>query len=528
VNLQESGLPNKMQKILRLVQFAGMGSAASTGWMICRALVWASLFFSDGHADGSAADSTRQSGLPPGSWGVNAQTPFNGHALASIGAQWVRLTLRWEDIEKGAAGKYDWSATEKILSSYLDDNHLHVIGILAIDHLNPLYVESVADKVRVSRAIAEWIGATANHFKGRGIIWEIGNEPEVFPMGNYWNDPITYTKMARLSAEAIKLADPAGKTAVLSLAWMDRNYATAALNAGLLGGGNVDYLSFHGYHRKSIEPESGLAEDVAWLRSSAALATPKGTRVPVVIDTETGYSLAPLESPKDVNSWRVIVYSEEAQAAYLARHFIEEINLGIPISIWYKDMNGESGFSLYYADSSSALGLRPMGRAFRTLSALLPQDPLSLRNSRYEVSIEPRDRAAHEPRKNERSPRLFARSFLRTGADGQHALAIAVWNAVEAFEGRILVSRTFTATQCFERWRPVSPEDQVSLQTQVTIAGLAQKSIREIRLLRLPDGDSAGTTNAIDSIATFDRNSTMLKVIANPMPTMILIMLNGE
>jgi hypothetical protein len=486
------------------------------------------LFVSNGHAVEPQQGVTRLQASLPGSWGVNVQTPFNGTAMASIGAQWVRLTLRWSDIERGAMGRYDWTDADKVIANYMDENHLHVVGQLAVDQLNPLYSADVADKPKVSQAIADWMGATARHFKGRGIIWEIGNEPEVFPMMNYWNDAVTYTKMARLSAESIKRADPASNTAALSLAWMDRSYAAAALDAGLLADGTIDYLSFHGYHRQSIEPESGLADDVAWLRSKAQSVVPAGMRVPTVIDTETGYALAPLESPKDVHSWRIIVYSEEAQAAYLSRHFIEEIYLGIPISIWYKDMNGESGFSLYYTDSSGPLGLRPMGRAFRALASLLPQDPASLRNSRYEVSIKPSYQAVQKEGATGPNPRLFARSFLRTGADGQHALVIAVWNAIEAFDGKILVSRTFTATQCLERWRTVSSEDQVSLQTQVTIAGLPKKSIREIQILPLPEGGSARRVTAIDSIATFDPKGTVLKVMAAPMPTMILVELNGE
>ena len=507
-------------------KIASKTSNPSISALIARSLGMAALLCSMGHAAVPVPDPTQREQSAPGSWGVNVQTPFNGSAMASIGAQWVRLTLRWADIERGAAGRYEWSDAEKVISNYIDANHLHVIGQLAVDQLNPLYAQDIADKPKVSRAIADWIGATAKHFKGRGIIWEIGDEPEVFPMGGYWNDAVTYTKMARLSAEAIKRADPAGKTAALSLAWMDRTYATAALGAGLLADGTIDYLSFHGYDRKSIEPESGLADDVGWLRSKAQSATPAGMQVPIVIDTETGYALAPFESSKDINTWRMIVYSEQAQAAYLARHFIEEIYLGIPISIWYKDMNGESGFSLYYTDASGPLGLRPMGRVFRTLAGLLPQDPDSLRNSRYEVSIEPQCRAAAEPMSAFSNPQLFVRSFLRTDADGRHTLVIALWSTVEAFEGKILVSRTCATTQCLERWRPVSSADPVNLPSQVTITNLAKSSIRAIQMVPLPDSNPTRTTTAIGSIATFDRTSTMLKVTASPMPTMILVMLN--
>jgi hypothetical protein len=496
-------------------------------------ILWAAfgiawLTFSGGLANSSEADITQHRDTLPGSWGVNVHTPFNGNAMVSIGAQWVRLSLRWANIEKGAVGQYDWPATERLLSHYLDDNHLHVVCILAIDQVNPLYADSVADKVRVSRAIADWMAATAKHFKGRGIIWEIGNEPEAFPMGNYWNDPVTYSKMARLSAQAIKRADPSSKTAALSLAWMDRAFASSALDAGLLDDGNVDYLSFHGYHRSSIAPESGLAEDVAWLRSKALSATPKGLQPPVVIDTETGYALAPFESPKDIHNWRIIVYTEEAQAAYLARHFIEEIALGIPISLWYKDMYGESGYSLYYADASSPLGLRPMGRAFRTLAWLFPSNPGSMLNDRYDVSIESEAPITSGRDTTAPNPELFLRSFLRSDNGNGRTLIIAVWNSVEAFEGKILASRTFTATQCLERWRPVSSADLVNIPSQVTIANLAKTSIGVVQVMSLPDGDSRQNTAATRPVSSIDGTGTKLAVMVSPMPTIILVPLNAE
>jgi hypothetical protein len=468
----------------------------------------------------AAPAATETAGEQPGSWGVNAHTPNNAAALKAIGTQWVRVSLPWHDVESGGRGRYDWSNADKKITPYVQSG-LNVICTLTAEKLNPLYSESAGDKAEVSRAIARWMGAVALRFKGKGVVWEIGNEPEVFPMGGYWNNAATYTEMARLSAKAIKQSDSAAKTAALSVAWMDKPYITAALNAGLLNDGTIDYLSFHGYHRKTIEPESGLAEDVEWFRSSAAAATPSGRKTPTIIDTETGYSLAAFEAPKDINSWRISVYSEEAQAAYLARHFIEEISLGLPISIWYKDMYGENGYSLYYSDAADARGLRPMGRAFRTLATLLPGNPAALRNDNYKISVESMWRAAAG---TGAAPRLYVRSFLRTSADKQQTLIVAVWNAVEAFDGSILASRTFTSKQSFESWRTIDSSDPVNVAAKLSIDGLGATAIQSSRLVSLPNGESTESPK-IDTNTNATKPMSSLTITAKPMPTLLVITL---
>jgi hypothetical protein len=462
----------------------------------------------------------------PGSWGVNVHTLFHGPALKSIGAQWIRLTIRWQDTEPRSKGRYDWSAADRAVSHYFN-NGLHLICVLAIDQLNPLYSDSAADKHKVSRIIARWMGAAAKHFKGKDIIWEIGNEPEVFPMGDYWNNAATYTEMSKLSARAIKRSDPAAKTSVLSLAWMDRPYASAALSDGILEDGTIDYLSFHGYHRKTIEPESGLAEDIEWLRAKAAAAAPVSTKTPQIIDTETGYALADFESPKGISNWRLAVYSEEAQAAYLSRHFLEEISLGVPISIWYKDMHGENGYSLYYVDDSDSKGLRPMGRAFRTLSRLLPDSPTSLRNDQYSVSAESMWQLPMDTAETPGVPQVHIRSFIRTSPEKQRTLIVAIWNAVEAFEGKILAFRTFTDSQCFEHWRDTRPSDPVNVPIRLIMNGLSSMAIQSIRLISLPDGESVESSAEINSSTIANKSSTSLIVTAKPMPTIVVVTLRS-
>jgi len=465
----------------------------------------------------------------PGSWGVNVGAPFRATGIKKLGARWVRIAIGWSQVENAARGSYYWGTADKAVNYYVD-NGFHVICILSTQTLAAPYSASAQDKDTVSKAIAHWMGAAAERYKGKGIVWEIGNEPEVFPMGGYWNQAYIYVGMATQAATAIKQADPSAKVAALSMAWMDRTYADQAFRANLLSQGNIDYLSFHGYHRHTIEAESGLEEDIDWLRQHAAAATPSGKRTPEIIDSECGYSIVAFQATKSKDSWRTVVYSEDAQAAYLARHYIEEIYLRVPISIWYRDMNGNDQFSLYYADDTDSRGLRPSGKIYAVLSQLLPDSPAAMQNSQFAVTVTPTATAAVVQQSLaaagaavSSNPQLHVRSFLRQNAAGQRVLIIGAWNAIEAFDGQILASRTFNGTQVSESWRDATSNDPISVSSRINIASLTGVSIKSTQILTFQHGNSSQQTGKLTTTA----NGSTLDLVLTSTPTIVQITFSG-
>lgn len=396
-----------------------------------------------------------------GCWGVVVHTPYRAQALKDIGVQWVRLTLRWNNVETGERGRYDWTETDKLLNYYLE-NGFHVIAVLTLEDLCPLYEPDKENKELVIKAASDWCAATAERYKGKGILWELGNEPEVFPMGGYWNDPLTYASMAQEAAALIKKADPEAKVGAMSVAWMDRPFVKKALESGMLKDSNIDVITYHGYHRHTLLPESGLAEDVAWLREQIRANSPPGKTV-VPVDSERGYAIVPFLEEKKWDSWRNLTYSESEQAAYLARHYLETISLGVEIAVWYKDMRGESCFSLYYDTEEDPRGLRPCGHVFRNLAHLLPLNPKKMMNQKYPVSLVATDKPLDE---------VQVRSYLVTQETGQR-LVVAAWNPVEAFDGKILDNRKRIGDSYYEAWRAQSPDDVVDIPARVRIEGLA-------------------------------------------------------
>jgi hypothetical protein len=465
----------------------------------------------------------------PGSWGVNVGAPFRGAGIKSLGAQWVRVSIGWSQVEGAAKGSYNWSQADKTVGYYLD-NGFHVICILSVQTLAGPYSASAQDKDTLSKAIAKWMGAAAQRYKGKGIVWEIGNEPEVFPMGGLWNQAYIYAGMATQAVAAIKQADPSAKVAVLSLAWMDKDFVSKALRANLLAQGNIDYLSFHGYHRWTLEAESGLEDDIKWLRAQAAAATPAGKPVPVVIDSECGYSIAPFQSVKSKDGWRTVVYTEDAQAAYLARHYLEEIHLQVPISIWYRDMNGGGGFSLYYADDTDARGLRPAGKVYAALAELLPESPAAMQNAQFAVSVSPKAAAAETAKllaaagpAISSNTQLHVRSFLRVNSAGQRVLIVGAWNAIEAFDGKILASRTFNGSQVSETWRDATSNDPVSVPSRINIASLTNVTVKSTQVLTFQHGNPSQQAGKLDTTA----NGKSIDLTLTSTPTLVQITFSG-
>jgi hypothetical protein len=448
-----------------------------------------------------------------GAFGVVVHTAYRAEGLKSIGVQWVRLNLRWRNIEKGERGNYEWEATDKLLNYYLDHD-FHVMAILTMEHLCPLYTDDKENQEVVIDAIADWTGAVAERYKGRGILWEIGNEPECFPMDGYWNQPKTYTTMARRVATAIKQADPHAKTAALSVAWFDRGFIVNSLDAGLLEDGTIDVLTYHGYHRRDVMPESRLAEDVEWLRDQTSAS-------PVILaDSERGYAMVDFLEPKHWASWRNITYSESEQAAYCARHYLETIFLGVEIAVWYKDMRGESCYSLYYGTEEDTAGLRPMGHVYRNLAALLPDNPKTMHNHRYTVSLtDPPDTISAPD--GQLSVRTYLRTYLREDVHTRQ-LIIALWNPVEAFDGKILDNRKRIGEHYYEAWRAVSPDDIVEIPTQVRITGCAPGSVESVVPYDLLATSTEAAMGEPLELVTEDGTSLTPELRVGPMPTVLV------
>ncbi len=458
-----------------------------------------------------------------GCWGVVPHKP--GHIgygdmtslCKEVGVQWARISIRWGNIETKRKGNYVWKEADECIKAYKQAG-LRVMCILTVEHLCPLYKQDKSNKDVVIDAIARWAGEAAKRYKGLVDVWEISNEPEVFPMGGYWNNPSTYTKMARKVSAAIKQEDPNVKVAALSVAWMDKGFILKSLQAGLLNDGTIDIISFHGYHRITIMPESGLAQDVSWLRRMIRQYNRKRHHI-IVVDSERGYAMAKFLSPKSWCNWRNIVYTRQAQAAYLARHYLTEISLGIEISVWYKLAWGENHYSLFAVGRGT---LTPMGYVYKNLSALLPENPKLIFNKKYPVSLVDLPDKISDPNTFLRI-KSYLKSYLKKGkGKNREVLVIALWNPVEAFAGRILESRKRIGNNYYEAWRAISPSDNVEVPVKINVGNLADEKVVKCYSYNLLAKDKKELTKAL-SIKQHGAFGTTDIIKVGPMPKVIVL-----
>ena len=268
-----------------------------------------------------AADSpspiSKSIGTFPDGLGVNIHftdpRPGEMDMLAAAGFKWIRMDFSWDGTEK-QKGEYDFSAFDRLMSA-LDGHHIRPIFIL--DYSNRNYDDNLSPHTDAGReAFAKWAAAAAIHFKGRGVVWEMYNEPNIF----FWQpkpDTDDYTKLALSVGKALRKATPEEPYIGPACSTMDFKFLEACFKAGCLEYWSA--VSVHPYRR--IDPET-VATDYAKLREMIKQYAPAGKQIPIV-SGEWGYS----------SGWKN--FDEERQGRYLPRELLTNLASGVPISIWY-------------------------------------------------------------------------------------------------------------------------------------------------------------------------------------------------
>jgi len=262
-----------------------------------------------------------QPGLPPitvpDCVGVNIH--FTGtereqvDKIAEGGFRFIRMDFAWTAIEK-KKGEYDFKAYDELVDS-LATRKIRALFIL--DYGNPFYDDGAAPHTDEGRAaFARFAAAGAAHFKGKGVLWEIWNEPN----GGFWRPQANvedYVKLAKAVYPALKKADPKCTVLAPALAGWDIGFIENAFKLGLLEA--TDVVSLHAYG-------AGKPEDAAIyygrVRELIGKYARKGKDYPLV-SGEWGYS-----------SFNRGV-SVETQADFIARQLLANMLNGCRLSIWY-------------------------------------------------------------------------------------------------------------------------------------------------------------------------------------------------
>jgi hypothetical protein len=282
-------------------------------------------------------------GLPdlviPDGFGVNIHfvepNATEADLLAAGGAKFIRMDFGWDGIER-KRGEYDFSGYDKLVQGMLDRG---VRLLLILDYGNDLY-SAKGDSPRTEEAwnaFARWAAASARHYAGKGIVWEIFNEPNI----GFWHPTPNvdeYSKLCLAVIPAMRAADPKAFIVAPGSSGFDWAFYEGMGKHGVWK--LLDGASVHPYRGACPETAGG---DYRRLRGLLSRFCP-GRKLPIIA-SEWGYSTQQGGLP------------ELTQAQYLARQRLADLAYDVPISIWYDWHNdspdpkdNESNFGTVYQD----------------------------------------------------------------------------------------------------------------------------------------------------------------------------------
>jgi hypothetical protein len=262
----------------------------------------------------SSADPAVLEGL-----GVNIhftqEQPGELDMIHAAGFALVRMDLTWQNIET-SRGIYDFSSYDNLVDG-IEKRAMKII--LIVNYTHRLYDNDQSVFTDDGRAAyASFAGAAAKHFKGKSVIFEIYNEPNIAPFWRPTPDADNYAKMAVSACKAIRAAD--GNAIIIGPALAgatELDFLETCFKAGLLEYWSA--VSVHPYRQTA--PET-VTEDYRKIRALIHKYAPKDKDIPIV-SGEWGFS--------DV--WAS--FDRDKQATYLARQFLTNLANDIPISIYY-------------------------------------------------------------------------------------------------------------------------------------------------------------------------------------------------
>ncbi len=228
------------------------------------------------------------------------------------GFRWVRMDFAWGAVER-EDGKYRFDDYDFLVAE-MEKRKIRCLFIL--DYGHPRITGGLPPSDSSGRAAyARFAGAAAAHFRGRRVVWEIWNEPNIAQFWRPKPDVKAYIAMAREAIAAIKKGAPDAMVIAPATSTIDFPFLEACLAAGLLEG--LDAVSVHPY--RGGAPETAEAE-IRRLQNLTERYRPAGREIPIV-SGEWGYSTAGM--------------SPERQAEYIVRQQVMDRALGLPFSIWY-------------------------------------------------------------------------------------------------------------------------------------------------------------------------------------------------
>lgn len=270
------------------------------------------------------SDSILQSKTVPYGLGVSVHfsgNPIDLDMIDDAGFKIVRQDLFWEIIEK-EPGKYDFKGQGyDLLTQSLIKKGIRPYYIL--DYSNKLYENKREITTKKGQdAFIKYVDVASSRYKGKGIIWEIWNEPNLTDFWETQPNFKEYSQLVKRASKTIKKNDPTAIVVGPALAGItpdSLNWLEGIFKEGILD--YIDALSVHPY--RGSNPETVVND----YQSVRVLMNKYSNREIPIISGEWGYS--------NTKGWYGKSISEQQQADYLVRMYLINLLYDVPISITY-------------------------------------------------------------------------------------------------------------------------------------------------------------------------------------------------
>ena len=200
-------------------------------------------------------------------WATDAEDVVKLDEAAALGVGWIRLDLNWNNIQPDSASSYDWGHFDWIVHAA----RVRGLSLLpTISYTPPWARPAGADgdqwaPVNPSQ-FAAFAAAAVRRYAPEGIhTWEIWNEPNNLEFWAPRPDPTAYVQLLRLTAAAMRQADPhvfivSGGLAPVTtskgnISPLEFFASMCALGANRL----IDAVGFHPYAYPTVAPQNSAS-----------------------------------------------------------------------------------------------------------------------------------------------------------------------------------------------------------------------------------------------------------------------------
>lgn len=239
--------------------------------------------------------------------------PGELNVLATGGFRWVRMDMFWNTVEQ-VPGRYEFWEYDALVAA-MTQRGIRIVFIL--DYGNPYYDHGFAPHSPEARAaFTRFAAAAVRRYRGKGVIWEIWNEPN---LDHFWAPQANVERYGTLllqTVAAIRRADPTAFIVAPGTSGFDWPFWTALGEMGAFT--KLDAVTVHPY---GIEIPEQVGPYYVQLTTLLHRYSP-AWKIPV-LSGEWGYS-----------SVRGGI-SEGQQAHYLARQWLINLAYDVNLSIWY-------------------------------------------------------------------------------------------------------------------------------------------------------------------------------------------------